>query len=355
MADRGEFNTSAYSGVYVKFHWWIHAQDIGRNVTTIGYQLVGNGNPNGYYTNAGPFSTNINGSSTEQGGRIQLYNGTVAKSGYTDIAHNNDGTKTFDASASAAIYSKAYNTFGSGSWSLNTIPRTANINSYDNVGRGAKKIDMRFSVDANLREIYYAINNVQWLPAGATYSNGYWYYTIKNLNPNTTYYISTRVIRNDSGLATETSGMQVSTYDIAKFGRDDVYFRAGENVNIRIYNPSGIRKDLEVFNGGELIASRNSISDNYDIAFSEAENLQIFRMLKSLNLKDMNFKLKTIEDGAEAGQDNKSVRCFFPKNRKLRVDGRYKKAIKWIKVGTTWYQTLTYVKNKNVYKKARED
>lgn len=133
MASSGSFNTNGYEGRYLKFSWNIKSQDIANNKTTISWSLKGAGKASVSWYMAGNFKVVINGSTVfSQSKRIELHDGTTVASGELDIAHNNDGTKTFSASAEAGIYSVAVNCRGSGSWSLTAIPRQATITSATN-------------------------------------------------------------------------------------------------------------------------------------------------------------------------------------------------------------------------------
>lgn len=129
MASEGSFNTSAYSNRHLTFSWWVNSQDIGNNKTNIGWKLVGAGSKTGYYK-AGNFKVVINGSTVySSSDRIELWQGTQVASGSVDIPHGSDGTKSFSASAEAGIYYVAVNCSGSGSWTLPSIPRQANLTS----------------------------------------------------------------------------------------------------------------------------------------------------------------------------------------------------------------------------------
>jgi hypothetical protein len=130
MESSGSFNTSAYSSRYLTFSWWVNSQDIGNNKTNIGWKLVGAGGTTTSWYTSGNFKVVINGSTVYSSStRISLYNGTTVASGSLDIYHDSDGNKTFSASAEAGIYYVAVNCSGSGSWSLTTIPRQANLTS----------------------------------------------------------------------------------------------------------------------------------------------------------------------------------------------------------------------------------
>ena len=135
MASSGSFNTSGYDGRYLTFSWSVASQDVANNRTTINWSLKGAGGSTYTWYMSGNFKVLINGQQVYfSSDRIQLYNGTVVKSGSFTINHNNDGTATFGAYAEAGIYTYAVNCSGSGSWSLPTIPRASqpSINTYPN-------------------------------------------------------------------------------------------------------------------------------------------------------------------------------------------------------------------------------
>jgi hypothetical protein len=122
----GSFNTTAYSNRYVTFSWTA-TQDVTANTTTISWTLKGGGSQSQYMM-AAPFKVVIAGDTVyESDTRIKLSNGTLIKSGTKTLTHNTDGTKSFTASVSAAIYSYSVNCSGSQTWELQTIPRKATI------------------------------------------------------------------------------------------------------------------------------------------------------------------------------------------------------------------------------------
>ena len=135
MASSGSFNTSGYDGRYLTFSWSVASQDVTNNRTTINWSLKGAGGSTTNWYMSGNFKVLINGQQVYfSSDRIQLYNGTVVKSGSFTINHNNDGTASFGAYAEAGIWTYAVNCSGSGSWNLPTIPRASqpSINTYPN-------------------------------------------------------------------------------------------------------------------------------------------------------------------------------------------------------------------------------
>ena len=131
MATSGSFNTAAYTTGgktrYLTFSWERTSYSVDKNTSTISYTLKGNGTYTGYI-NTRNITLVINGTTVyTETGPIKVYNGTVLKSGTITISHNSDGTKSFSASAECGIYYSAINSTGSGSFTLNTIPRKSTV------------------------------------------------------------------------------------------------------------------------------------------------------------------------------------------------------------------------------------
>ena len=124
QVSSGSFNTSSCEGRYLTFNWSVHSTNTGENYKRIYWSLVGAG-VSGYVT-CGNFKVVIEGETVySSANRFDVWNGLVVASGYKDIYHNNDGSKTFSASAEAGIYTYAVNCYGSGSWELPTISKYA--------------------------------------------------------------------------------------------------------------------------------------------------------------------------------------------------------------------------------------
>lgn len=123
---QGSFTTTSYSNRNLVFSWTA-TQDIAKNQSTISWTLKGGGSQT-QYMKSGNFKVVIAGETVyESATRIELYNGTLVASGTKVIKHNNDGSKSFTASAQAGIYNYAVNCSGSATWELKTIPRYASL------------------------------------------------------------------------------------------------------------------------------------------------------------------------------------------------------------------------------------
>ena len=95
------------------------------NTSTISYKVEAAGGSAGWYM-CGPCKVVVAGKTVYNNtGRWKQYKGTL-HSGTITVRHNNNGTASFSASISSAIYYYADGTGnGSKTWSLNTIPRAS--------------------------------------------------------------------------------------------------------------------------------------------------------------------------------------------------------------------------------------
>lgn len=135
MATSGSFSTSYYKNLCMKVTWEVKSQSIENNTSTIAWSLQGERNDTAWgYITCGNFTVTINGEtvySTGRYDRVDIYNGTVVTSGEITIPHNDDGSKIFAASVSAAIYEGEVNSTGTGSFELPTIPRKSSLTASD--------------------------------------------------------------------------------------------------------------------------------------------------------------------------------------------------------------------------------
>ena len=132
----GSFNTSGYADSdplyadYCVFSWTLKTQDIEKATSTIEWTLKGAGGTGNYYTIVRERYVTVNGTTkSESTSMLNVATGTVVFSGTTTIQHNTTtGVGSFSASAGIAFYYYgSYNSTGSGTWTLPTIPRATKI------------------------------------------------------------------------------------------------------------------------------------------------------------------------------------------------------------------------------------
>lgn len=119
MAKSGTLNSSKYGDRYLKFTWERTGYSRSKKQTTIKWSLKGAGG-SGYYK-AGNFLVKIDGDtvySTSQDSRIELWNGTIVKTGTKTITHGSTGTKSFKVYIEAGIYTYAVNCDGEKTFTL---------------------------------------------------------------------------------------------------------------------------------------------------------------------------------------------------------------------------------------------
>nr|DAT94311.1 MAG TPA: protein of unknown function DUF859 [Caudoviricetes sp.] len=137
MATSGTVKTNTKYGSYFWVKWEISgSQDIAGNKTTISWSC-GLHPEEQYYTNAIKMgAVVINGQTVYSGGTysdITDYKDRTFASGTLDIAHNNDGSKTFTVSSfSGWLYGNGDYTASAESFALPAIPRAATITSAPN-------------------------------------------------------------------------------------------------------------------------------------------------------------------------------------------------------------------------------
>lgn len=135
MALSGSLKTSTYDSLGLQLSWTA-TQNVSENESTIKWTLKSFGyTSTTAYMKAGPVRVVINGTTVLNiTDRFNLYGqGAWVRSGNITIEHNNDGSKSFSASVSAAIYSSSVNCTGSATFTLNQIERTPSAPSTVNI------------------------------------------------------------------------------------------------------------------------------------------------------------------------------------------------------------------------------
>lgn len=150
MANSGTFYTSGYpddgSGApyRFKFSWSLTGQSIERNYSTISWSVVcDGGRTSNYFIYIYEKYVTVNGSSQSRNYEEKIFSGTTVFSGSATIYHSADGSGSFAANCGGSFYSSgSYNSSGSGSWVLPTIPRSCSIDKIGNItGAGISSIN----------------------------------------------------------------------------------------------------------------------------------------------------------------------------------------------------------------------
>ena len=168
------------------------------------------------------------------------------------VTHNNDGTKSISASASMQFKAWGQTLTVSGSATLPTIPRYANLTSLNVVSRTETSITLSFTTDKTAR-IFAKINDGQWLNNGAPFvdntTGGTFTIRYKDrantqpLDPNTTYKITVLCRNTTSGLDT-SKDINGTTYDYP-YCTSSPNFAIGNNLTLNFYNP--LSRSIKVY------------------------------------------------------------------------------------------------------------
>ena len=135
MATSGSFSTNAYSGVssgyprYGTFSWARTNYSIDGNYSDISWSFVADGGNDQYkWTGMKEKYVTVDGETWSNSTLVNATNGTTLLSGTKRIYHDPDGTKSFSVSAGIAVFNYgSYNSTGSSSFNLDTIPRASGV------------------------------------------------------------------------------------------------------------------------------------------------------------------------------------------------------------------------------------
>lgn len=271
---------------YSSVHWEVILRATGNySFSTIGSTIVVN--VDGQVYNA------YSQKSLSAGGAI-----TIA-SGDKNVWHNADGTKAIYCSASysqssSASYTPGNMSCGGDMW-LSNIPRYANFTQHYVSARSINTVSIHWEADSSINAWQHSINGGGWQDC-----NGGNTYVISNLNPNTTYYIRTRIRRSDSGLWTESGNISATTYDIAKLSSTDNILILSNKLNYTYTNAAGAKVELGIFktDGKTAIINYKEYKNSTGtISFTESEIDKIYKMMKNNDDFTVRLYIKSTQNG----------------------------------------------------------
>jgi len=252
-----------------------NSQDVGANKSnvTITATITRTSGSSTWWSSERTLTITCDGQSQSMGTKLPKGgSGTASYSASFDIQHNNDGTKTIDYTGSIPAGSTLPARSGSGTTTLPTIPRYANITEYNIDSRTETTITHHIIVDTYCSDTYYKIAQVQadgsyvygpWISMGACGANERKTNTITGLSEGTKYVVGWKCKRGDSGQEREASGaMVVTTYKYPYiYGTQDFYI--GDSYTIGLYNPLNRNCTLKVLdNSNNELGSISSITTN---------------------------------------------------------------------------------------------
>ena len=281
MATSGSFRTYGYSDYgfpdrYV-FSWSLVSQSIEGNYSDISWKLYGDGdNSSGNFTIVKEKYVTVNGSTQSNASEQYTYNGTTPFSGTARIYHNADGTGSFSASAGGAFfYYGSYNSTGSGSWSLPTIPRASSVSGGSgNIG-GTTTINISRASSSFTHTLEYAFGSLSGTIATGVGTSYNWtiptsfYAQIPNANSGTGT-ITCKTYNGSTLIGTKTCSFTVNVINsnptVGTFTYKDsnsVTTAISENNQRIIRNNSNL-----LFTIGSATAKNSATISKYEIIFN---------------------------------------------------------------------------------------
>ena len=311
------------------------------------------------WSNWNSITYNISINGTSYSGTIPSYSAgstMTIKSGNQTVGHNSDGTKSINYSFSVTDNSGQSYTCGnasaSGTLELTKIPRYTTVTNSQRA-KTINSISINWKTTDARDWTQYSLNGGAWTDAHDTVAsdNKSGYYTISNLNPNTTYKIKTKCKRSDSQLYSESSELSITTYDIAKVSSLS-NFEHGNNASVSITNPGSISNlSLLMKIGDTQILSRTVSAGNNTISFSDAELDNIYKKYGNgssltatfivsgsgyTNSKTCTVALKGNQKTIKNNVNNTWKRGKIWTN----VSGSWKQAVIWININGTWRRCI---------------
>lgn len=237
MASSGRVTTNTLRNSKYYVDWEITSQSVSGNYSTIKWKagIITGGDY--WYTNAMKInSITINGSTVLSGGVYSDVIGGTKQlaSGTKKIYHNDDGEKDISITIKGWLYDYG-NCSGSDTWELKDIPRYAKV-TQEVSSKTETSMRIRWSSDKTIDKLWYSVSDGStWVEVPTEETTG-GVYEVEGLSPNNLYYVKTKARRKDTGLESETSRLEVTTYNYP-YCSETPNFVIGEELTLQLYNP----------------------------------------------------------------------------------------------------------------------
>lgn len=340
MATSGNFSTGAVGNFYFTFEWWRTGYDSSKNEHYI-HGVVKTHNTPGSYRTVYDRNLYINGGLIRsEGGGVPMHdNEVLMEVDFTIGSYNSAGDGSFSAYFEAGVgISSGANCSGEGSWDLDRIPRYTTVWNSER-GKTLNSISVNWSTSDSRDWTQYSLNDGSWKDAYDTVAsdNKSGYYTISNLQPNTTYKIRTRCRRSDSGLWSEAGNIWIKTKDIIRISNvQNINF--GEIIAIAFSNLENGTGKLIVKVGDIQIATRENLTANYNLTFTKEELSLLVKQFKNQTI-EVSYIAVTNDTYSSTTKANITLQSNIHK----KVNGEWKKS-KLYKKDTNWKITKLFYK-----------
>ena len=279
-------------------------------------------------------------------------------SGSMEVAHNSDGTKSISFSASiGATGGYGVSASKADTFTLNTIPRHANLTSLKLISTSLNSATFSFTADKSCK-IYLNLNNGQnWLNNGQPFVQNVTSGTItlkykdrastQRLDYNTSYRMTVLCRSVESGLDT-SQDLNFTTKDKARITKVS-NIEHGDSLNVEYSNPSGSSIEIGIWKTDgttQLTGGYRSCSgSSYVFNFTDEELDNIYKLYGNDNQITLRVYIRT------AGSSNYiNYKDFIvtltgnQKTIKVKDGNEYKRGKIWVKINDTWKRGIIWAK-----------
>lgn len=352
--------TTGASSYILKLDVWENNVDNLNNKSNVGWKLaLDSGNYN-FIDYPIPTRVNVDGEVYNASPRLSINPNSeiIIASGSKDVYHDSNGSKSISCSASISNTSAYYlpgNINVSGSLKLTDISRYANV-SITEREKSVNTISINWNTDAARDNTQYSLNDGNWTNANDIIdsNNKSGYFTISNLEPNTSYNIKIRVKRTDSQLWSVSNTLTISTYDIAKFIDFKNILKLGKEYIVKFtnYGNAEVKIALLKKDNDDFIINYKNIENNNNL-LSENETINVYKFFNNVNQINAKIILKTIQNSKEYF-NIKDILIELTgnlKTAKIRKDRTIKKAQIFVKQDGVLKEALVLVMQNNEIKR----
>ena len=228
-------------------------------------------------------------------GTVQVY----SKNGIR-VNHNANGDAGITLGCDMQFSFAGISNIGGSGWcTMDHIPRYATA-SISERSKTINTISINWSTDVATDHRRYSINGGGWTNVNETVAsdNRSGYFTISNLEPNTSYNIKVQVKRTDSQLWSESNTITVVTYNYATL-TEAPNITIGDDATIRYTNPSGASIQVGILQSSETIiaAYRTASGSSYTFEFTDEEINNMYNLIPSSTNVKLRYYITTVQNG----------------------------------------------------------
>ena len=352
--------TTGASSYTLKLDVWENNVDNANNKSNVGWKLALDSGNYSFIDYPIYTKVNVDGEVYNASPRLSINPNSeiIIASGSKDVYHDSNGSKSISCSASISNTSAYYlpgNINVSGNLKLTDIPRYANV-SITEREKSVNTISINWNSDAARDHTQYSLNNGNWADAydNVENDNKKGYFTIRNLEPNTTYLIRVRVKRTDSQLWSESNTLNITTNDIARFVDFENVLKLGKDYIVKFSNFGNAEVKIALLkkDNDDFIINYKNIENNTNL-LNGNETIEIYKIFKNENYMNVRISLKTTQNGKEYFEikDISIELTGNLKTAKIRKDKTIKKVQVLVKQDGALKKALVLVKQNDEIKR----